>query len=301
MKYSQSATIAQPCIGRTLFPTPSHQPNTGYHSRAPILPPNLVDYFPISGDGLRLSWAHAANSRAKLNAALRGDELMIEADVSLAETTRYPVPIMAHPPINVSDITLEDWLVEVVRSNSGKGIKLDFKSTRVVEPAFRVLARHADYIKGPIVLNADILPGPNKPSATPVDAWTFLMLCRTRFPKAIISIGWTTHIDEIPMKTGYTRDMIDHMASLVKEYNLMQPVTFPVNATLLKYSICELQRLLFQVPNSTLTIWAHPEEFDSNLALHDLVLIRKAFSMGSLFYDMPQEVLNQLRVEVYNN
>lgn len=84
---------------------------------------------------------------------------MIEADVSLAETTRYPVPIMAHPPINVSDITLEDWLIEVVRSNSGKGIKLDFKSTRVVEPAFRVLARHSDYVKGPIVLNADILTG----------------------------------------------------------------------------------------------------------------------------------------------
>jgi hypothetical protein len=285
-----------------LFPTaPQHQSNTGYHSRAPIPPPNLVDYFPINGDGLRLSWAHAANSRAKLNAALRGDELMIEGDVSLAETTRYPVPIMAHPPINVSDITLEDWLVEVVRSNSGKGIKLDFKSTRVVEPAFRVLARHADYIKGPIVLNADILPGPNKPSAAPVDAWTFLMLCRTRFPKAIISIGWTTHVDEVPLKTGYTRDMIDHMASLVKEYNLMQPVTFPVNATLLKYSVCELQRLLFQVPNSTLTIWAHPEEFDNNLSLHDLVLIRKAFSMSSVFYDMPPEILNQLRVEIYNN
>ncbi len=69
-----SATISQPCIGRTLFPTaPQHQSNTGYHSRAPIPPPNLVDYFPINGDGLRLSWAHAANSRAKLNAALRGE------------------------------------------------------------------------------------------------------------------------------------------------------------------------------------------------------------------------------------
>ena len=281
---------------------------------------------------------------------------MIEADVSLAETTRYPVPIMAHPPHNISDITLEDWLIEVVRSNSGKGIKLDFKSTRVVEPAFRVLARHSDYIKGPVVLNADILPGnghpviseqqcltgrptgPNKPSAAPVDAWTFLMLCRTRFPKAIISIGWTTNVDP-SLKMGYTRDMVDHMASLVKEYNLMQPVTFAVNATLLKYSICELQRLLFQVgvwplpcqcfalshlafghmsddwlklniddhfddiqvPNSTLTVWAHTHEFESGLNLHDLVLIRKSFSMGSVFYDMPSEVLNQLRVEAYTN
>lgn len=193
---------------------------------------------------------------------------MIEADVTLAETSRYPVPIMAHPPSNTSDLTLEDFLVEIVRSNCAKGIKLDFKSTRVVEPAFRVLARHSDFVKGPIVLNADILAGtysclsdvfqyhlqwepfvagPNNPATPSVDAWTFLMLCRTRFPKAIISIGWTTNLAEGQLKTGYTREMVDHMASLVREYNLMQPLTFPVNATLLKYSICEIQRLLFQV------------------------------------------------------
>jgi len=161
MKYSQCSAAIQPCIGRAaLFPT--HQPSAsaGYHPRAPITPPNLLDYFPgVGGDGLRLTWAHAANSRAKLSAALTGDEIIVEADVSLAETTRYPVPIMAHPPMNMSDITLEDWLIEVVRSDCGKGVKLDFKSTRVVEPAFRVLARHADYLKGPLILNADILPG----------------------------------------------------------------------------------------------------------------------------------------------
>lgn len=141
------------------------------------------------------------------------------------------------------------------------------------------------------------------------------MLCRTRFPKAIISIGWTTNLSECQIKTGYTREMIDHMASLVREYNLMQPLTFPVNATLLKYSICEIQRLLFQVilmfqeiirsfihpffqqvPNSTLTVWAHPEEFaNNNLTLHDLLIIRKAFSINSVFYDMPSEVINELR------
>ena len=90
---------------------------------------------------------------------LTGDDLVIEADVTLAETTRYPIPIMAHPPMNMSDITLDDWLMEVVRSQTGKGVKLDFKSTRVVEPAFRVLARHSEYLKGPLVLNADVLPG----------------------------------------------------------------------------------------------------------------------------------------------
>ncbi|KAH9521150.1 hypothetical protein DERF_004822 [Dermatophagoides farinae] len=297
-----STTITQPCLGRTIFPSSATHTNstanggttTTFHNRVQISP-NLIDYFPLNGDGLQLNWAHAVNSRSKLMTALRGDDLMIEADVSLAETSRYPVPIMAHPPNNASDLTLEDFLIEIVRSNCAKGIKLDFKSTRVVEPAFRVLARHVDFIKGPIVLNADILAGPNNPEATPVDAWTFLMLCRTRFPKAIISIGWTTNLDG-QMKTGYSREMVDHMASLVREYNLMQPLTFPVNATLLKYSICEIQRLLFQVPNSTLTVWAHPEEFaNNNLTLHDLFIIRKAFSINSVFYDMPSEVINELR------
>lgn len=67
-----SAAISQPCIGRTLFPAaPTHQPS-GYHSRGPIAPPSLLDYFSVNGDGLRVTWAHAVNSRAKLNAALRG-------------------------------------------------------------------------------------------------------------------------------------------------------------------------------------------------------------------------------------
>jgi hypothetical protein len=225
-----------------------------------------------------------------------GDELMLEADVTLAETTRYPIPIMAHPPLNMSDITLEDWLLEVVRSETNKGVKLDFKSTRVVEPAFRVLARHADFLKGPLLLNADVLAGPNKPSVTPVDAWTFLMLCRTRFPKAIISIGWTTEVDDAALKVGYSREMVDSMASLVKEYSLLQPVTFPVNCSLLKHSIGELQRLLFQVPNSTLTIWGHHGD---PLMLEDLVVFRKAFGSNQLMYDLPEDILNAFRAEVY--
>lgn len=88
-----------------------------------------------------------------------GDELLLEGDVTLAESNRYPIPIMAHPPMSLSDITLEDWLIEVIRHDSNKGIKLDFKSTRVVEPAFRVLTRHSDFLKGPLILNADILSG----------------------------------------------------------------------------------------------------------------------------------------------
>ena len=113
------------------------------------------------------------------------------------------------------------------------------------------------------------------------------MLCRTRFPKAIISIGWTTQLDEISLKIGYTREMVDQMASLVKEYSLLQPVTFPVNGSLLKISISELQRLLFQVPNSTLTIWSH---LGDPIALDDLLVFRKAFGINQVLYDIPNEL-----------
>uniref|UniRef100_T1JVH8 Menorin-like domain-containing protein n=1 Tax=Tetranychus urticae TaxID=32264 RepID=T1JVH8_TETUR len=297
----QCPATVQPVFGRTpLFPASPQQPSSpssGYQARqASLSPPNLLDYFPgLAGDGLRLNWAHAANSRSLLNQALMGDELMIEADVTLAETTRYPIPIMSHQPSHMSDITLEDWLIDVVRSETGKGVKLDFKSTRVVEPAFRVLARHAEFIKGPLVLNADILPG-YKSSVSPVDPWTFLMLCRTRFPKSIISIGWTTESDDMSMKTGYTREMVDQMASLVKEYSLIQPVTFPINATMLKPSLGELQRLLFQVPNSSLTLWAHPGD---PVSLEDLLIYRKNFSPNQIFYDLPEPLLSMIRSHVY--
>ena len=168
--------------------------------------PNLLDYYPeMRHDGARLSWFHNANNRASLNAALASVKLIVSGDISLAEMSRYPVPIMARPPLGVSDLTLENWLSDV--SQARKGIKLTFTSTRTVEPAFRVLARHAEHLKGPLILNADILSRPASPTGgrgaadrgtnkqqqqqqQPVDAWTFLMLCRTRFPKSIISIGW---------------------------------------------------------------------------------------------------------------
>ena len=229
-----------------------------------------------------------------------GDEMMIEADVTLAESSRYPIPIMAHPPLNMSDLTLEDFLVQVIQCDRGKGVKLDFKSTRVVEPAFRVLARHADQLRTPLVLNADILPGEHPSNAQPVDAWTFLMLCRTRFPKSIISIGWCADVSAScsgPMASrGYTRQMVDQMLAIVKEYSLMQPVTFPVNAALAKYSVSELQRLLFQLPNSTLTLWAHEGD---PVTIEDLLVLRKAFAHNQLFYDLPEDFLNVLRLQAY--
>lgn len=57
---------------------------------------------------------------------LKDSTQMIEADVLLRGHDPKE-PIMAHPPENDSDITLEEWLRMVVIAGGGKGIKLDFK------------------------------------------------------------------------------------------------------------------------------------------------------------------------------
>lgn len=112
------------------------------------------------------------------------DSLLIEADVSLLENSKYPIAIMAHPPAATSDLSLDSFLQQIIASKSKKGIKLDFKSTKVVEPSFRCLAKHyANLQDRPLILNADIVAGDYPTANQPVDAWTFLMLSSTRFPK----------------------------------------------------------------------------------------------------------------------
>ena len=98
--------------------------------------------------------------RALLEKALNDDTMMIEADVSLGDNNE---PIMAHPPANTSDLTLEDFIKIVVNATENgakKGIKLDFKFIEVVPPSLKMLESQRDRIKIPLWFNADILTGP---------------------------------------------------------------------------------------------------------------------------------------------
>ncbi|XP_076347116.1 protein FAM151B-like isoform X2 [Tachypleus tridentatus] len=261
-----------------------------------VMPPfNLLDYFPeAKGDGLNVSWAYEVNNRERLSVALRSGVMMLEADVSMPNKSRYPVPVMGRSSADDNDLTLEEWLQEVLRLNN-KGIRLIFLSTEVVEPACRTLARVADQLRGPLVLDAEILSGIALTS--PVDAWTFLTLCRTRFPHSTISISWTLYPEALEVagdnynKPGYSLEMVERMVSLVKEYSLIQPLMFPMEASHLKYSIPEVQRLVFQVPNSSLMIQS---ERDNSVTMEDLVLFRKSFGASQTFYHLPEDVLQHL-------
>lgn len=251
----------------SVSPASSNASSSQQNSRASGLsPPSsssagslaVLNHFPqLMNDGINLTWFHGANSRAKLHEALlSSDKIVIAGDVSLAEMSRYPLPIMAKAPSGVSDITLENWFLEAVRLHPHKAIKLTFTTTRAVEPAFRVLARHADSFKGPLILDANILSNPlasnqnqsnsnNRSSKQqqrqqqpqqaqqqyqaskqqPVDAWTFLMLCRTRFPKSMISIGWCpTETNQSEFESTDMADpCIQSSADSVFELEMMEP------------------------------------------------------------------------------
>ena len=72
----------------------------------------VPEFWPEVADDLTLVvWSHATNSQGMLATAMEDDTMMIEADVSIGEGG---VPIMAHPPQNTSDLTLEEFMKTVI-------------------------------------------------------------------------------------------------------------------------------------------------------------------------------------------
>lgn len=97
-------------------------------------------------DLTQIRWAHAVNSKAELQEALNDDRIdMIEADVILGQINNSgnSLPVMGHPPMISSDVTLNDFLLKIVDYNSNstnsKGVKLDFKSIEVFEASVDIL------------------------------------------------------------------------------------------------------------------------------------------------------------------
>ncbi|NXG52680.1 F151B protein, partial [Psilopogon haemacephalus] len=167
-------------------------------------------------------------------------------------------PVMAHPPETDSDITLQEWLEEIV--NTDKGIKLDFKSLEAVKPSLKLLENLKQHLRQPVWINADILPGPNGSSAA-VHAKRFL--------------------DTTVFVVGYDWAMVTEMAQICS--SLSQPVTFPVRAALVPQSISELCWLMQQSERYSLTVWTGREDVYS---VEDLLYIRENFSKNRVYYDI---------------
>ncbi|XP_038621583.1 protein FAM151B isoform X1 [Tachyglossus aculeatus] len=245
---------------------------------------NILEYFLKNNqiktkDGAEIIWYHAANHKSQMREALKSPAHMIEADVLLPnEEPEHAQPIMAHPPETNSDNTLQDWLSEILETN--KGIKLDFKSLAAVKPSMRLLENVKAYLKRPVWINADILPGPNG-NNRPVDARQFLDTVTSFFPDVTLSLGWTTGWHSQKFNEGYSWTMVKEMESVCSELN--QPVTFPVRAALVRQSHSELLWLLQQSNRYSLTVWTGK---DDKYSTEDLLYIRKHFQKNQVYYDI---------------
>ncbi|XP_073972737.1 protein FAM151B isoform X2 [Rhodnius prolixus] len=267
------------------------------------MPEPLREYFPEIGHDLTLvTWEHAVNSKEKLEKALAGDSLMIEADISLGyvigDVTKELRPIMAHPPANTSDLSLEDFLYIFSKSSARKGIKLDFKSKEAFSHSEFILEaslynRDVDY---PVWLNADIIKGPVNSEVQPVDADYFLSRSVTKFPVATLSVGWTTRFGNGIDKGEYTVGIIEEMTDALNRNLVTSPVTFAVRAAIAAQSYEQLSNLIgSSVPGTTLTIWCGSNDKT------DLNLLRRlihGIGRDKIYLDLPPEMIVDLAFPV---
>ena len=224
-----------------------------------------------------VGWVHAANNRAKLEAALVDPGVhYVEGDISLGDNGQV---IMAHPPATTSDLLFIDWLHATVAA--GKGAKLDFKTPAVVESCLLEAKRHA-LERIPLIANADLLVGPGgKPVS--FDSATFLAQCKKHLPQAILSPGWKVGDGG----TSYSREMLTEMRELLR--SVRSPVTLCFHAWFLFTSWPDVKWLLDQTPY-TITVWGKIESPEL------LDWLRKYTNPVRYFYDVQDADGNQIFV-----
>ncbi|XP_006839871.1 PREDICTED: protein FAM151A [Chrysochloris asiatica] len=265
---------------------------------------DMLDYLVSLGqishrDGLLVTWYHAANSQADMGAALSGNAMVLEADVTvegLNTVNESEVPIMAHPPAIYSDNTLQQWL-ETVLSTSQKGIKLDFKSLKAVGPSLDLLRRHTENgrVRRPVWINADILRGPNVPISVHVNATGFLAMVQEKYPEATLSPGWTTLYLALGPNRTYTRAMVEEMQELVGA--MPQRITFPVRAVMVRAAWPHFSWLLGQSERYSLTLW---QSSSDPVSVDDLLYVRDNSATHQIYYDLFEPVLSQFKQLVAN-
>ncbi|XP_028403555.1 protein FAM151B-like isoform X2 [Dendronephthya gigantea] len=248
-----------------------------------------LEYFNKT-DAKDITWAHAVNSKDKLNKFMKTDILMFEADVLMRYNRNDTEPIMAHPPDNDSDLTLNTFLMSLKPTR--KGIKLDFKAIMAVEPAMRILKQAYSSTDKPLWLNADILvgPGSNSQSNPPVDATDFITTCTGTYPNATLSLGWTTEWHKGITNKGYTRAMVQEMETICR--NTTQIITFPIRAIYVRQSWEPLKWLLDTSSRYTLTIWS---SVNDDVKVEDLVWLTKQIDKRRLYLDLPPELDDAFR------
>jgi hypothetical protein len=231
----------------------------------------LLAHFGVETPG-QVTWAHAVNSRRALRDALSdAGTMMVEGDISVLP--RGGGIGMAHPPVDQSDLPFDDWIESL--AGAGKGAKLDFKDPGAVESCLGKLAamRRAGRLAIPIVLNADVLPGPGiEQLPARFDGRAWIEQCAAGFEGALLSLGWTTVFRP---GSSYSEPSIARMLELGAQAG--PDATVCIRACFVRDSRAGLERIL-ATAGHTLTIWngkADPPAAPDQL--RELVDPRRAF------------------------
>lgn len=234
-------------------------------------------------------WSHGAVSTLKLQCAFEDQNITaIEADILMGhckvdaeckEILYKPVlPIMAHPPERISDLSMEQFIY-LTLSSSRCHIKLDFKELDTVSKTIHYveeLIKEKDYFfDKTIFLNADILPGPGKRREKPtVDANSFIAACFENMEdeysstdeyehevlirppnKYAFSLGWST---DCRSRHGYTKQDVATMKALIVHKSILERskgVVLAVNARVLHLNCKPFNSILREFPEIQLLAW----------------------------------------------
>lgn len=234
--------------------------------------------------------------------------MMLEADILMGtlttDDTNQVIPIMAHPPKNSSDLSVQSFLEQVWKFNSAnpdkvKGIKLDFKEIAAVAPSIVSLKGISQNWTNEVWLNADIVQGPVNNTKDPVDPVHFLEAC-SAYPNATLSIGWTTTWGGNYTHGEYTQAQVNKMMEVIKDNRVPEnksPITFPVRAGIAAQSKFALENLMetFNETNAvTLTIWSSEGDAVDVDKLRDLIF---AVGLDKVYVDVPEDLKVQLRLD----
>lgn len=232
---------------------------------------------------------------------------MIEADIVLGTLTNNATaveqPVMGHPPATTSDISLDQFLRQILAFNNKnttvtkKGVKLDFKSTEVFNGSHALLQELWPLMDYPVWINADILPGPvNNTNTIPVDADVFLQSCKD-FTNAVLSIGWTTRWGKDFKEGSYEQSHIETMTSTVRNNSVKNDITFPIRAGIAANSKLELQNLYLDLNKTndvTMTVWSSQDDYVDVEKLRDLIL---TFGVDKVYLDVPKDLEDKLHLD----
>lgn len=261
----------------------------------------IIELWPeVEGDLTQVTWSHGTNSIEALTTALDDDTMMIEADVSMGFVVGHEdeiVPIMAHPPTFFSDLSLEDFMDRILEArNQGlkKGVKLDFKSTEVLQEAFQTLPSYENEINFPFWLNGDVTNGPKGTgSAKIVSGSELIHLAQEFFPRATLSLGWVTSSHPDNGNYFYTEDQVQDLLNIMTASEIgNQTVTFPIRAMFMANSEAVLTDLLTQTEaqTATLTMWGTDDIED----IESLKSVLDRIGRQRVYMDLPDDLADQL-------